>query len=215
MLSSDVLEVTLLSIYISGSATLIAGLIGIPLGAYIGLKDFRGKTLIKTLTYTLYGFPPVVVGLLVYLLISNEGPLGYLELLFTPTGMILAQVILVTPIITGITISSVTEVDKSVKDTAKTLGADSRQLAMTVVREAKVGVITAIMVGFGRAIAEVGAVIIVGGNIKGHTRVLTTAIVLETRRGNFEFALILGAILMIVALVIFYIMHRFQERGEL
>jgi len=211
---SEVVEVTLLSLYVSGTATVLGALIGIPLGTYIGLHRFRGRSAVKTLTYTLYGFPPVVAGLLIYLAFSSSGPLGALDLLFTPTAMIIAQTLLVTPMITGITMSSVMDVDEAVKDTARTLGADNRQLARTVIREAKVGVITAVMVGFGRAIAEVGAVIIVGGNIRWNTRVLTTAIVLETRRGNFEFALALGVILLCLATLVYYVLHRFQERGE-
>jgi tungstate transport system permease protein len=126
--------------------------------------------------------------------------------------MIVAQVLLITPIVMGLTLSAVSEVGPEVKDTAKTLGADERQISRTVLREARVGVITAVMVGFGRAIAEVGAVIIVGGNIQWHTRVLTTAIVLETRRGNFEYAVVLGAILLVMALSVYLVLSYYQER---
>ena len=212
MFSKEILDITLLSIFVSGSAVIIASIIGVPLGAFIGLKDIRGKSIIKTITYTMYGFPPVVIGLLVYLIVSGSGPLGFLDLIFTPGGMIMAQTLLVLPLVTGITISSVTDVSSSVKDTARTLGANDWQLTKTVIQESRVGVFTGIMVGFGRAIAEVGTAIIVGGNIRGHTRVLTTAIVLETRRGHFDLAISLGIILIAVSMVVFYVLYRFQEK---
>ncbi len=211
-MTSEIIHVTLLSVFVSVSATLLASLMAVPLGTIMGLRKFRGKEVIRTVTYTLYGFPPVVAGLVIYLLLSREGPLGSLNLLFTPSAMILAQMILVFPIVTGLTMSSVSEVAKEVKETAMTLGANRWQTAKTVLNEARVGVISAIMVGFGRAIAEVGAVIIVGGNIKWHTRVLTTAIVLETRRGNFEYALMLGVILLSIALVFFFVLKRYQDK---
>ncbi len=213
MASSDIFHVTFLSIFVSVSATLLASSMAVPLGTIMGLKKFIGREVIRTITYTLYGFPPVVAGLLIYLLLSRQGPLGSLNLLFTPTAMIIAQMVLVFPIITGLTMSSVSQVAKDAKETAMTLGANRWQTAKTVLNEARIGVISAIMVGFGRAIAEVGAVIIVGGNIKWHTRVLTTAIVLETRRGNFEYALMLGIILLSVALLVFFILKRFQDEG--
>ncbi len=213
MASSDIFHVTFLSIFVSVSATLLASSMAVPLGTIMGLKKFKGREVIRTITYTLYGFPPVVAGLLIYLLLSRQGPLGSLNLLFTPTAMIIAQMVLVFPIITGLTMSSVSQVAKDAKETAMTLGANRWQTAKTVLNEARIGVISAIMVGFGRAIAEVGAVIIVGGNIKWHTRVLTTAIVLETRRGNFEYALMLGIILLSVALLVFFILKRFQDEG--
>jgi len=213
MINSEILHVTLLSIFVSVSATLLASSMAVPLGTIMGLRKFRGREVIRTVTYTLYGFPPVVAGLLIYLLLSRQGPLGSLNLLFTPAAMIIAQMVLVFPIITGLTMSSVSEVAKDAKETALTLGANRWQTAKTVLNEARIGVISAIMVGFGRAIAEVGAVIIVGGNIKWHTRVLTTAIVLETRRGNFEYALALGVILLSVALLVFFVLKRYQDKG--
>lgn len=213
-MANDLLDIALLSLFVSGVATIIAAAIGIPLGSIIGLRDFRGKKTIKTLTYTLYGFPPVIAGLTVFMLLSNRGPLGSLELLFTPTAMIMAQTLLVAPIITGLTISAVSEEDPCKRDTARALGATDWQVAKTVLKEARGGVISAVMIGFGRAIAEVGAVIIVGGNIKWHTRVLTTSIVLETRRGNFDNAIQLGLILLAVTMVIFYFFQQYQERGR-
>jgi len=214
-ISYDVLQVTILSLYVSGSATILGSLIGVPLGALIGLKEFGGKGLLKTITYTMYGFPPVISGLFVYYLFSRGGPLGSFGILFTPTAMILAQTLLVVPLVTGVTISAVSEVDKSIKNTVLSLGASNRQATFTIIREAWVGVVTAVMIGFGRAIAEVGAAYMVGGNIEGKTRVLTTAIMLETRMGHFEYAVGLGVVLLIVACGIFLFMRWIQEREML
>jgi tungstate transport system permease protein len=213
-LTSDILHVTALTLAVSGTATIIASAIGVPLGSKLALREFLGRRAIKVLTYTMYGFPPVLAGLMIYLMLSADGPLGWLDLLFTPTAMILAQALLVLPIVTGLTLSAVSEVGPEVKDTARTLGANNRQIEGLVLKEARMGVISAVMVGFGRAIAEVGAVIIVGGNIKWNTRVLTTSIVLETRRGNFEYAVALGIILLVLASVIFLVLQYYQERGR-
>lgn len=212
---NELLDVTLLSLYVSGMATILGSAIGIPLGALIGLKEFGGKGAVKTLTYTLYGFPPVLSGLVVYYLFSRAGPLGDFGLLFTPTAMIVAETLLVIPLVTGITITSVVEVDKSIKDTVRALGASSRQSVLTVMREAWVGLIMACMIGFGRVIAEVGAAYLVGGNIEGETRVLTTAIMLETRMGNFEWAMALGVVLLSVALIVFLFLRLLQEKEML
>lgn len=209
---NELLEVTLLSLYVSGMATIIGSAIGIPLGALIGLKEFGGKGAVKTLTYTLYGFPPVLSGLLIYYLFSRSGPLGDFGILFTPTAMILAETLLVIPLVTGITINSVSEVDRAIKDTVRGLGASPRQSTLTVMREAWVGLIMACMIGFGRVIAEVGAAYLVGGNIDGETRVLTTAIMLETRMGHFEWAMGLGAVLLAVALGVFLFLRLLQEK---
>jgi len=180
-------------------------------------EEAKGKrptlTIAKAIVFTLYGMPPVLAGLLVYLLLSNTGPLGFLGWLFTPAGMILAQVLIITPIITGVTYSAVSSVGRDVKDAAKSLGARGWSLATTVIEEARLGVLTAVMVGFGRAISEVGAVLMVGGNIRGATRVLTTAIVLETSRGDFAEAIALGGILLMVGFVIFVFLYWVQQRG--
>ncbi|MCU0859951.1 MAG: ABC transporter permease [Thermoplasmata archaeon] len=212
---SELIEVTVLSLYVSGMATILGSAIGIPLGALIGLKEFGGKGAVKTITYTLYGFPPVLSGLFIYYIFSRAGPLGEFGILFTPTAMILAETLLVIPLVTGITITSVVEVDRAIKDTVKALGATQSQSVLTVMREAWVGLVMACMVGFGRVIAEVGAAYLVGGNIDGKTRVLTTAIMLETRLGDFEWAMALGAILLSVALVVFFFMRLLQEREML
>ena len=178
----------------------------------IGLKEFGGKGAVKTVTYTLYGFPPVLSGLLIYYIFSRSGPLGSFGILFTPTAMILAETLLVIPLVTGVTITSVIEVDRSVKDTVRALGATSRQSTLTIMREAWVGLIMACMIGFGRVIAEVGAAYLVGGNIDGKTRVLTTAIMLETRIGNFGWAIALGVVLLSVAMAVFFFLRLLQEK---
>ncbi len=208
-------QVTLLSLYVSGCATILGSFIGIPLGARIGLRQFGGKGLLKTITYTMYGFPPVISGLAIYYLLSRSGPLGSLGLLFTPTAMILAETLLVIPLTTGITISSVSEVDNAVKDTITSLGTTRRQREFTIMREAWVGIVMAVMVGFGRCIAEVGAAYMVGGNIQGETRVLTTAIMMETRLGRFEYAVGLGIVLLGVAMAVFLFLRYLQEKEML
>jgi len=211
-ISYDVIQVTLLSLYVSGCATILGSAIGIPLGAVIGLKEFGGKGLLKTITYTMYGFPPVVAGLAIYYLFSRAGPFGSFGILFTPTAMILAETLLVIPLTTGITITSVAEVDRSIKETVKSLGTTPRQSVLTVMREAWVGLVMAAMIGFGRCIAEVGAAYMVGGNIQGETRVLTTAIMLETRMGRFDYALGLGIVLIAVAMAVFFFLRLLQEK---
>lgn len=211
----ELIEVTLLSLYVSGMATILGSAIGIPLGALIGLKEFGGKGAIKTITYTLYGFPPVLSGLLVYYMFSRAGPLGDFGILFTPTAMIVAETLLVIPLVTGITITSVVEVDKNIKETVRAMGASSKQTTLTIMREAWVGLVMACMVGFGRVIAEVGAAYLVGGNIDGKTRVLTTAIMLETRTGDFGWAFALGAVLLSVALCVFLFLRLLQEKEML
>jgi len=215
VIDNALVQVTLLSLYVSGVATIIGSAIGIPLGALIGLSEFGGKGVVKTITYTLYGFPPVLAGLLVYYLFSRSGAFGFLGILFTPTAMILAETLLVIPLVTGITITSVSEVDKSVKDTVRSMGASHRQGVLTVMREAWVGLVMAAMVGFGRVIAEVGAAYLVGGNIEGETRVLTTAIMLETRMGHFGWAMALGGVLLAVALSVFLFLRLLQEKEML
>lgn len=192
-------EIVFLSLFVSGTALLLAALIGIPAGAWLGRRSFRGQRWITTSIYTGMGLPPVVVGLIVYLLLSRRGMLGGLDWLFTPLAMIVAQVILALPLIIGVTMTAVRGVGPDLRLQLKALGATERQVTLTTLREARFGVIVGLVAGFGAAISEVGAVMIVGGNIEGQTRVLTTAIVLETRRGNFELALALGIILLLLA----------------
>ena len=203
-MSSELIDIVVLSLEVSGAALLISTVIGIPLGVFMGLNRFIGRRIVVALLYTGMGFPPVVVGLVVYLLLSRSGPLGSLDSqwipeLFTPGAMIFAQTIIAFPLVAGFTMAAVMGVDPQVRQQVMALGATKRQAAWTILREARVGVIVAIIAGFGSIISEVGAVMLVGGNIEGRTRVLTTAIVLETRKGNFDLAMALGAVLLTLA----------------
>lgn len=200
--SHDILEIVGLSLGVSGGATLVGSLLGIPLGSFLAMRDFRGKRQVVHLTYSLMALPPVLAGLVVYLLLSKNGPLGRLELLFTPWAMILAQVMLVIPIVTGLTFAAVAAQDKAVQEQARSLGATPGQAFLTVLREARGGIMSGILTGFGRAFAEVGAVMLVGGNIRHETRVLTTAILMETRQGNFDMAVVLGLILLLLSFIV-------------
>ncbi|NPV10084.1 MAG: ABC transporter permease [Anaerolineae bacterium] len=200
-LDPAVLEIVGLSLKVSGVALLFATLVGIPIGALLGLTRFAGKRLVVALLYTGMGFPPVVVGLFVYLILSRSGPLGQLQsplipALFTPGAMILAQSIISFPLVAGFTMAAVMGVEPQLRQQVRALGATRVQTAVTVLGEARVGVVVSIIAGFGSIISEVGAVMLVGGNIEGRTRVLTTAIVLETRKGAFDLALALGVILL-------------------
>ncbi|MCB8984620.1 MAG: ABC transporter permease [Ardenticatenaceae bacterium] len=200
-------EVVVLSLRVSGTALLISTLIGIPIGAVLGLRRFVGRPFVMALLYTGMGFPPVVIGLLVYLFLSRSGPLGQIEAgwiprLFTPEAMILAQSVIAIPLVAGFTMAAVLGVDPQLQLQARALGATPWQATFTTLAEARVGVIIAIVAAFGRIIAEVGAVMLVGGNIDGRTRVLTTAVVLETRKGNFDLAIALGITLIGLAFVI-------------
>jgi tungstate transport system permease protein len=209
----EIYSIMFLTLKVSGAAVAIGSLIGIPGGAAIGLKDFPGKRFLISIINTLMGLPPVVVGLFVYLLLSASGPLGALQLLYTPIAMIIAQLIMVVPIVIGITVSSVSSVDKSVRDKALSLGATRLQLMATILKEARVGLLTAVIAAFGGAISEVGAVMIVGGNIKWATRVLTTAIVIETELGEFDVAIALGIILLLLAFIVNWILTQMQWKG--
>ncbi len=190
-----------MSLRVSGIALLFSTLIGIPVGATLGLNRFLGRRLVVALLYTGMGFPPVVVGLVVYLLLSRSGPLGQLNsslipALFTPGAMVVAQSIISFPLVAGFTMAAVMGVDPLLRQQVLALGATPWQAAWTVLVEARVGVVVSIIAGFGSIISEVGAVMLVGGNIEGRTRVLTTAIVLETRKGAFDLAVALGLILL-------------------
>ncbi len=189
-----------LSLYVSAVALAIATLIGVPVGAALALRPVPGRRLLELLIYTGMGLPPVVVGLAVYLLLSRIGPLGGLGWLFTPPAMILAQVIIALPLVTGLTLTAVEGVDPALRGQVRALGATREQVMWAVLREAQPGVVAAVIAAFGGVISEVGAVMLVGGNIDGETRVLTTAIVLETRRGDFALALALGGVLLALTL---------------
>ncbi|SHG87104.1 tungstate transport system permease protein [Thermosyntropha lipolytica DSM 11003] len=201
----EITGIVFLSLLVSGTATLISSFIALPLGAYLGLYDFKGRRLVLRLVYTLMALPPVLAGLVVFLLLSRSGPLGFLNLLFTPGAMIIAQCLLVLPIVTGLVAAAVASAERLVYEHALSLGATHYQAVGKVLLETRSGIISAIMTGFGRAFAEVGAVMMVGGNIRYETRVLTTAIVTETRSGNFEMAIALGIILLLLSFLISWI----------
>ncbi len=213
-LDEDLLHIVFLSLRISGLSIIIGTLLGVPLGTLLGLKSEKKTRLVSKLIFTLMGTPPVVAGLLIYLLLSRMGPFGVLGLIYTPTAMIIAQVILATPIITGLTMVGVRSRGKDVIETARSLGAGASLITWTVIKESRIAILGAIITGFGRIIAEVGAVMIVGGNIAGQTRVMTTAIVLETRRGNFELAIGLGLILLTLSFFINSFLYNIQKGGR-
>jgi tungstate transport system permease protein len=195
-------------------ALAISALIGVPLGAWLGLRRLPAQGLINGLLYTGMGLPPVVVGLVVYLLLSRSGPVGALGWLYSVPAMIFAQTLLALPVITGLTLSSLQALDPMLKHQLKSLGANDRQIGLTLLTEARSGVLVGIAAGFGSIISEVGAVMLVGGNIAGQTRVLTGAIVLETRQGHFDLALALGIILLGLALVSNLIIVLLQGRAR-
>ncbi len=201
-----------LSLRVTGLALLVSTLGGVPLGAVLGLGRVRLRGLVTALLYTGMGLPPVVVGLLVYLVLSRSGPLGAWGWLFTPNAMIAAQTIIAFPVVAGLTMTAVQGVDPGLRLQVRALGATPRQEAWAVLMEARIGVVAAIVAAFGSIISEVGAVMLVGGNIAGKTRVLTTAIVLETRQGDFSLALALGVILLALAFTANLILLRLQGR---
>jgi tungstate transport system permease protein len=209
---TDVLETIWLSIRVSGTATLIAVLLGMPIGAYIGLRRFRGRALAIAVIHTGFALPPVVIGLFVYMLLSRNGPAGHWNLLFTPWAMVIAQAVLATPYVAGITLAAVQLVPADVRLQARALGATPLRSVLTHMREARLGLVAAVIAGFGAVISEVGAVMMVGGNIAGETRVMTTAIVLETRRGNFRTALTLAVVLLALAFIVNFTLTVAQQR---
>jgi tungstate transport system permease protein len=207
-------EIIWLSLQVTGIALAIAMVFGIPLGASLGLSRIRASSLFTILLYTGMGLPPVVVGLFVYLMLSRSGPFGTLGWLFTPGAMIVAQVIIAFPVVAGLTMAAVQGVDPQLRLQARSLGATRVQEMWTVLSEARIGVVAAIVAAFGAIISEVGAVMLVGGNIEGKTRVLTTAIVLNTRTGDFALALALGIILLTMTFIINGALLRLQRVTE-
>jgi len=198
----DLLEIVVLSLRVSLTATLLACLIGLPLGAVLGIREFRGKVAITILINTLMGMPPVVLGLIVYLLLSRSGPMGFLQLLYTPAAMIIAQFALVLPIVTALTRQIIEDSWDDYRDTMQSFCVPVFNCLKTLLWDKRISLLTAGLAGFSRAISEVGAVIVVGGNIDHLTRVMTTAIALETSKGDLPLALALGVILLAIALVV-------------
>lgn len=200
------------SFYTSTSAILLASLFGIPAGLWLGLAKFRGRRILITLLNTLMALPTVVVGLLLFGFLSRQGPLGNFGLLFTPLAMIVGQMILAAPIVANYVLAAVTGADERIIHTALTLGASRLQASLQLLREIRFGVMAAVIAGFGRVIAEVGVAMMLGGNIRGTTRTMTTAIALETSKGEFAFGLALGLVLMGVALLVNLGLNLFQQR---
>jgi len=208
----EVLGITLLSIKVSGSATLISLVIGISVGATVALSRFPGRAIVVSLINTGMALPPVVVGLFVTISLWRNGPLGFLGILYTPLAMILAQAIIATPIVTGITLAAVQQLPAKLRLQILALGATRRQMIWILIKEAKLSLLAAIMAGFGGVLSEVGASIMVGGNIRGYSRVLTTATVMETSRGNFDVAIALSIILLLLAYLINLVLTQIQQR---
>jgi tungstate transport system permease protein len=208
-------EVIALSLWVTGIALLFSTLVGIPVGSWLGLKRFTGRRLVMALLYTGMGFPPVVVGLFVYLMLSRSGPAGSLGWLFTPKAMVVAQTIISFPLVAGFTMAAVMGVDPHLRQQVQALGATEWQITLAILAEARIGVVVSVIAGFGSIISEVGAVMLVGGNIEGKTRVLTTAIVLETRKGNFDLAMALGIVLLSLSFVANLAMLRLQGQDLL
>jgi tungstate transport system permease protein len=208
----EVMKITFLSLEVSGSATLVSLMIGISTGVVVALSEFPGKRIAVSLINTGMGLPPVVVGLFVTIFLWRNGPLGILGILYTPTAMIIAQTVIATPIVMGITLAAIQQLPKKLRLQILSLGATRLQMVWILIKEAKLPLLAAVMAGFGGVISEVGASIMVGGNIKGYSRVLTTATVMETSRGNFDIAIALGIILLILAYFINLILTQIQQR---
>ncbi len=209
---AEVVETAARTLGIAGTSSLLAALISLPLGTLIHFRQFRGKRALVNIIQTLYFLPTVIVGLFVFVLFSRAGPLGELGILFTPPAMVIGQMVLITPIMLGMTISALSGVSREVVDTATSLGASSSQIGLLVLREARYAVLAALILGFGRALSELGVAMMVGGNIAGYTRMMTGAIWLATQRGDLELALALGIILLFLALVISVVLNRLQQR---
>jgi len=213
-LDPEVLRITLLSLKVSGLATLISLLVGLGVAVPVALNEFPGKRLVIALLNTGMGLPPVVVGLFVTVLLWRNGPFGFLEILYTPTAMILAQAVIASPIIAGISLSALQHLPPGLRLQILALGASRPQMVWLLLKEARLPLLAAVMAGFGGVISEVGASIMVGGNIKGQTRVLTTATVMETSKGNFEVAFALSILLLALAFAVNAVLTHVQQRDR-
>ncbi len=210
---AEVLQITWLSLTVSGLATALSLLIGLPLGTLLALSRFPGRSFLLSLVNTGMGLPPVVVGLFVTMALWRSGPLGDLHLIYTPTAIVIAQTIIAAPVVTGLTAAALQALDPRLKWQLYGLGASRRQMVWALWREARLPLLAALMAGFGAVISEVGASLMVGGNIRGQTRVLTTAIVLETGKGHFDIALALGALLLLITFLVNWALTWIQQRG--
>jgi tungstate transport system permease protein len=211
---SDIFEITLLSIQVSSVATLISLLIGLPFGTWLALGNFRGRSFLLSIVNTGMALPPVVVGLVVAMTLWRSGPLGGLRLIYTPVAIIIAQTVISAPVVMGLTAAALASLDPRLQQQLLGLGASRPQMIWMLWREARLPLLAALMAGFGSVISEVGASMMVGGNIRGQTRVLTTAIVLETSKGEFEKALALSALLLILTYLINLALTLIQQKGH-
>lgn len=211
-LDPEVMGITFLSLRVSGTATLISLFLGISAGTAVALSNFRGKKFVASVINTGMALPPVVVGLIVSIMLWRSGPLGFLEILYTPTAMIVAQAIIATPIVTGITLAAMQNLPRKLRLQILALGATRIQMVWILIKEARLPLLAAVMAGFGGVISEVGASIMVGGNIMDYSRVLTTATVMETGRGNFDVAIALSLILLILAYLVNLLLTWVQQR---
>ncbi len=209
---SDIFPVIMLSLRVSITSALIASVFGLTFGIVVALNEFKFKSQLLRVVNTLMSLPPVLMGLLVYMLISRKGPFGSYGILFTPVAMIISQSLLVLPIIFGLTASSVADAAKDIELTCITLGANKRDTVITIISECRMQILSVVTAGFGRAISEVGAVMMVGGNIRGKTRVMTTYIALETGKGNFNEAVFIGIVLLLISFIINSALYRIQRR---
>ena len=210
---NETLQITLLSLQISGLATAISLLIGLPLGTLLALGKFMGRSILLSLVNTGMGLPPVVVGLFVAMMLWRSGPLGDLKLIYSPSAIIIAQVIIAFPVVTGLTAASLQALDPRLQLQLRGLGASTPQMVWMLWREARLPLLAALMAGFGSVISEVGASMMVGGNIRGQTRVLTTAIVLETSKGEFDTAIGLGVLLLTITFLVNWALTAIQQKG--
>jgi tungstate transport system permease protein len=212
-LDRELLNVISVSLRVSFSSTLISSLVGVPLGLCIALSEFKGKRFLTTVLNTLLAMPTVVIGLLVYTFISRRGLLGFWGLLYTQKAIIIGQVILIIPIIMTLTIAAVSRIDERYRKTAMTLGANAFQTALVIFREAQFGILASIIVAFGRVIAEVGISMMLGGNARGFTRTMTTAMALEYDKGEFVMSVALGIVLLMISFAVNIVLNQFQEKN--
>lgn len=208
---AEIYRIIFLSLFVSTLATIIASIISIPIGIYLGIKEFRGKRLFSRLTYTFMSIPSVIVGLIVALMLSRRGPLGFLDLLYTPIAMVIAQTFLVIPLILGLTYNLSKNRGKEIEKIGITLGANKFRIVVLIIRELKIDIFMNVVTSFSRAISEVGAVMIVGGNIKGFTRVITTSITMFNSMGHYSMAIALGLVLLVISFGINSIIYSYSE----
>lgn len=216
LLSGDpeIFEITWLTLRVSLTAIIFSTVVGIPLGVLLGLTSFRGRRFVLALINIGMGLPPVVAGLWITMLLWRSGPLGSFSLLYSPLAIVMAQVLVSLPIVIGLTCSAFQQIDEKMLMQIKSLGATSFQTVTLLIRETRIAILAAVMAGFGRVIAEVGAAMMVGGNIRGETRILTTSIVMEVSKGNFDIALALSFILMTIAFGITFLLTILQQRKK-